>query len=256
VQVKFIHSKKGGNVKTKWNLTKSEQRAHSANSERLKSGGVAIGVEKTASSESPLLRIDQSGEGVICAGDRKGFALAVCIELMALKSGITICHCEITIPGCDGANIFLMEPPEGSLSYKAFGWLDLERAAVLNDLISNGRPLPRDRNLEGFLVAQSFDPLSSQFQTGMNIDAKICLADQSDKPYPSVVELRVERYAQEGAHAKEGNGLIVPEQVIVTRHQRQVQEVRVQAVSGGCAKPMGGVAMRQSQGGPAARSRV
>jgi hypothetical protein len=84
-------------VKTKWNLTKSEQRTHSENAERLKSGGVALGVEKTASSEPPRLRVEQSEYSFIYAGDRKGFALAVCVELMALKSGITICDYEITI---------------------------------------------------------------------------------------------------------------------------------------------------------------
>lgn len=210
-------------MKTKWSLTKSEQRAHSASSERLKSAGVAIGVENTASSESPLLRIDQSEYSFIYAGARKCIALALCVRLTVLKSGITICHREITIPGCDDAYIFLMEPPEGSLSYKAFGWLDLERGAVLNDLLFSGRPLPSDRNLDGILVAQSFDALPSQFQTGMNIDAKICLADQWDKLYTSVVELRVERYAQGGEHAKKGDGLYAPAQVFGARHQRRVQ---------------------------------
>jgi hypothetical protein len=238
-------------VKTKWNLTKSEQRAHSANSERLKSGGVAIGVEKTASSESPLLRIDQGDYSFIYAGARKGIALALCVRLTVLKPGITIRDYEITIPGCDDVNIFLVEPPEGSLSYKVFGWLGLETGAVLNGRILSGRPLPCDRILDGFVVAQSFDSLPSRFQTGMRIDATICLADQSDNLYTSVVELIVERYPQEGAHTKKGNGLIVPKQVIGARHQRQVQEA-----SGGCPKPMGGIVMRQSQGGPAARSRV
>jgi hypothetical protein len=219
-------------VKTKWNLTKSEQRAHSANSERLKSGGVAIGVENTASSESPLLRIDQSEYSFIYAGARKGIALALCVRLTVLQSGITICHCEITIPGWDDGNIFLVPPPEGSLHYKAFEWLDLERGAVLNDLLFSGRPLPCDRNLDGILVAQSFDSLPSRFQTGMNIDAKICLADQSDKPYTSVVELRVERYAQGGEHAKKGDGLYAPKQVFGTRHPRRVHVHPASAVGG------------------------
>lgn len=155
-------------MKTKWNLTKSEQRAHSANCERLKSGGVAIGVEKTASSESPLLRIDQSGDSLIYAGTLGGMALAACVCLTVLKSGIAICDYEITIPGCDGAEIFLAEAPERSPNYKVFGWLDLERGAVLNRLILSGRPLPCDRKLDGIVVAQSFDPLSSQFEIARN----------------------------------------------------------------------------------------
>jgi hypothetical protein len=220
-------------VKTKWNLTKSEQRAHSANSERLKSGGVAIGVEDTASSELPLLRIEQSEYSFIYAGARKSIALAVCVRLIALKSGITLLdNCEITIPGCDDLNFFWVPPPEGSLPYKAFEWLHLESGAVLNHLIFNGRPLPHGRTFDGILVGESFDSLPSQFQTGMNIDAEICLVDQLDNPYKLVVELRVERYAQGGARAKKGNGLILPEPTIVTRHQRRIHAHPAIAVGG------------------------
>lgn len=219
-------------MKTKWNLSKSEQSAHSANSERLKSAGVAIGVENTASSESPLLRIDQSDYSFIYAGARKGIALALCVRVTVLKSGITICHCEITIPGWDDVNIFLVEPPKGSLSYKVFEWLDIGRDAVLNRIILSGRPLLCDRILDGIVIAQSFDSLPSQFQTGMRIGATISLADQSDNLYTSEVELIVERHEQPRAPVKKGNGLIVPEQVTVARHQRQVHVHPASAVGG------------------------
>lgn len=201
-------------MKTKWNLTKSEQRAHSANSARLKSAGVTIGVENTASSEPSPLAIAQSGDGFICAGARAGMALAVWVYLSVLKSGITVRDCEIAIPGCDGATIFLVEHPEGSPSYKAFGWLDLKWGDVLNHRIFTERPLARGVNLEGFVVAQSFDPLPSQFQTGMNIGAKISLFDQSDNFYTSGVELRVDRRPQAGLYAREGSRLFGPEEVI------------------------------------------
>ena len=66
-------------MKTKWNLTKSEQRTHSANAERLKSTGLAIAVEHAASSDPPLLRIEQSEYSQIYAGTRAGMALAICL---------------------------------------------------------------------------------------------------------------------------------------------------------------------------------
>ena len=69
-----------------------------------------------------------------------------------------------------------------------------------------------------------------QFQTGMNIDAKICLADQSDNVYKSVVQLKVERVPQ--SHAKKGAGLYGPKQVIVTRHPPQVHAHPASAVGG------------------------
>jgi hypothetical protein len=201
-------------MRTRWNLTKSEQKAHSANSERLKSAGVAIAIERPAFSESPLLRIDQSESSFIYAGARTGIALALCVRLMALKSGITLLdECKIIIPGCDDLNIFWVPLPERALSYKVFGWLDPEKGAVLNHLILNGHPLPYGRIFDGILLAQSFGQLPTYFATGMRINAEICLVDQFDNPYTSEVELIVERYEQGGEHARKGDGLLAPRQV-------------------------------------------
>ena len=181
-------------MKTKWNLTKSEQRADSANAERLKFAGLAIGVEHAAFSEAPLLRIEQSEYSFVYAGTTLGgMGLAIWLRFTVLKSGIIIRDCEITIIGC-GANITLVEPPEGSLRYKAFGGLDLEREYVLNHRIFNGQSLPIDRTLDGILVAQSFDLLPSQFQTGVPISAKIRFTDQWGNVFTSEVRLGVTRY--------------------------------------------------------------
>jgi hypothetical protein len=219
-------------VKTKWNLNKSGQRAHCANVERLKSGGIAIGLENEASSEPPLLRFDQSEYSFIHAGTRKGIALVLCVRLIPLKSGVTLLdYCGITIPGCDDANFFLVQPPEGSLSYKVFGWLDLDRGSVLNHLIFTGRPLPCGKIFDGILVAQSFDSLPSQFQRG-KIQAEICLVDQLGNPYKSEVELRVQRYSQGGEHAKKGHGLYAPKQGVGSRLQPQVHAHPSSAVRG------------------------
>lgn len=207
---------------TKWNLTKSQQTAHRANSERLKAGGIAIGVEKTTLSESPKLRIKQSENSFIDAGDRKGIALALCLRLIPMKSGVTLVeYCRITIPGCDDLQISLVPPPEGSLSYRVFGWLDLETRAVLNHLFFGGRPLPCDRFIDGILVAQSFDSLPTYFQNG-KIEAEICLFDQFDNPYTTKVELIVTRHVQEVERAKKGDGAFAPKQIFGTRLQPQV----------------------------------
>jgi hypothetical protein len=221
-------------VKTKWNLNKSGQRAHCANVERLKSGGIAIGLENEASSEPPLLRFefDQSEYSFIHAGTRKGIALVLCVRLIPLKSGVTLLdYCGITIPGCDDANFFLVQPPEGSLSYKVFGWLDLDRGSVLNHLIFTGRPLPCGKIFDGILVAQSFDSLPSQFQRG-KIQAEICLVDQLDNVYKSEVELIVERHAQEGERARKGDGLFAPKRGVGTRVQPLVHAHPSSAVGG------------------------
>jgi len=209
-------------MKTKWNLTKSEQRAYSENAERLKSGGVAIGLEKTAPSELPLVKIEQSEYSFIQAGARKGIALAACVSLMALKSGITICDYEITIPGYDGARILLVPIREGSPSYKALEYFDIEKGAVLNHLILNRRPLPRNRMFDGILVAQSSGSLPGEFQTRGVVNATICLFDQFHNPYPCVLEFIFERDEQGWERAKKEDGLYAPKRTLGTRHPDRV----------------------------------
>lgn len=209
-------------MKTKWNLSKSEQRTHATNADRLKCTGVAIGVENRSSSGPPLLRIEQSEYSDIYAGTLGGMALAICLHFTVLKSGIIICDHEIKIPGCD-ADIRLVAPVE-SPAYRVFGWLTIERTAVLNDLILDGRSLPVDRNLDGILIAQSFGLLPRQFQSGMNIKASICLVDQAGNSYATEVELGVMRCEQRRSSARKGKGLFLPEEeVIVARHERQAR---------------------------------
>jgi hypothetical protein len=166
------------------------------NAERLKVAGLAVSVETEASSDAPLLRIEQSGDSVIHAGTRAGMALAIYVRIVVLKSGITIRDCEITIPGWS-ARIFLVELQDNSLNYQVLGWLDLQTDAVLNHRIFSGRPLPLGRNLDGFLVAQSFDPLPSQAHSGMPISAQVRFADELGNFFTSEVQLRVEWCKQE-----------------------------------------------------------
>jgi hypothetical protein len=216
-------------VKTKWNLTKPEQRAHSENAERLKSAGVTIGLENTPT--SPLVKIEQCDYGILLAGAHKGIGLAAGVSLIALKSGITICDYEITIPGYDGEKILLVPIPEGSRSYKALNSLEFEKDVVLNHLILNGRPLPCARMFEGFLVAQSLGSLPDQFQTRGLLDAKICLFDQFVNAYSCEVEFMFERAAQAKEHARKRDSIFAPKQVLGTPQQSQVHVPSASAVS-------------------------
>jgi hypothetical protein len=199
-------------MRTKWNLTRSEQRFHSVNSARLKAAGVATGVENIAPSEEAL-RIDQNGDGVVCAGTCACIVLAAWVRLTVLSPEIIIRNSDITLVGCEDATMFFSQPHERSSCYKEFGWLNLKSDTVLNHRIFNERPLPRGIDLEGFVVAQSFRPLASEFQTGMNICAKLCLSDQADSIYTAALELRVERCSQERIFVRKGTGLY--DQVIV-----------------------------------------
>ncbi len=236
-------------MKTKWNLTKSGQRAASANAKRLKLAGLAIGDENAASSEAPVLRIEQSEYSDIYAGTSKGMGLAICLRFMVFQSGPPLRDdIEITIPGCEGAEFVLVQPAEGSLHYKVFGWLDFQGDEVLNHRIFNGRSLPLDRNLDGILLAQSFDPLPSQFQSGTVIPATIRFTDLSGKPFTSNVQLGVERCEQsvgrpEGRPIRAGASF---------RHSSPAQD---QELRGRDPKRMGGVASVK-KGGPAIRSQL
>jgi hypothetical protein len=224
-------------VKTRSNLTKSEKRTDSANAERLKFAGLAIGVENAASSEAPLLRIDQSEYSDIYAGTRAGMALAICLRVEALTSGITLRDdlAEITIRGCEDAEIFLVSPPpEKSLGYRVLGWLDLPQCSVLNHRIFRGRPLPRGVIFDGILVAQSFARLPSQFQTGMLISAKIRFADQGNV-FTSEVRLSVARCEQSLERREKRPNLF-------GTGYRDSSPAQDQDLTGENSKPMSGIA--------------
>jgi len=171
------------------------------------------------------------------------------LRFTVLKSGITLRDdLEFTIPGCDDAKILLVPPPEGAPSYRVLGWLDIERNAVLNHQIFSGRALPLDRNLDGILVAQSFDLLPSQFQSGMSITAKIRFTDLSGNVFTSDVRLGVERCEQ---------SLVRPEEWPIRagasyRHSSLAQD---QELRGRDPKRMGGIASVK-KGEPAVRSHV
>lgn len=235
-------------MKIKWHLTKSEQGADSANVERLKFAGLAIGAEHAPSSEAPLLRIEQSEYSFVYAGTEAGMALAIHVRLTALKSGIIIRDYEITIVGC-GANIDLVESSMGSLRYKALGWLDLEREDVLNHHIFNGRSLPIDRTLDGILVAQSLEPLPSQFRPGMPVSAKIRFLDQFGNVFTSEVLLGLERRKQ---------SLVRPEKwpILAGTSYRHSSPAQDQGLTGENSKLMGRIASANRKEGPAKRSHV
>jgi hypothetical protein len=234
-------------LKAKWNLTKSEQRAASANAERFKSAGLAIGVGPANSSEAPLLRIEQSGDSVIYAGTLGGMALAACLRITVLKSGITLLDDpQVTIPGCDDGSIFFVPLQEDSLSYRVLTWLDLPKDVVLNHRIFSGCPLPCGWIFDGFLVTQSFAPLPSQFRSGMLIPATIRFADLWGNLFTSEVRFGVEQFKQSGVRPeKRPSGAS-------DRHSTSAQDHELR---GRDPKPTDGIASVK-KGNPAIRSQL
>jgi hypothetical protein len=119
-------------------------------------------------------------------------ALAIYVCLRVLKSGFMVYDYKITLPGCN-ADISLVELEDDSRGYWPLGgWLHYERSTVLNRLIQGDRPLPLGKKLDGFLIAESFDPLPSHLRSGMPIIVKVCLADQWGNFVESDVPLAVE----------------------------------------------------------------
>jgi hypothetical protein len=119
---------------------------------------------------SPKLRIEQSENSELCAGEVKGMSLAMCISVTILKNRTLISGCEISLAGCDAA-ILLAESVDEGLSYREGKWHDIPRCYVLNHQIFCRRPLPK-RTFDGILLAYSFDPLPKQFQSWMYVSAE------------------------------------------------------------------------------------
>jgi hypothetical protein len=172
----------------------SEQRIQLANTERLKSAGIAIGTENSASLESPGLRVEQSEYSFLTANVKGGFAAAICLTLTPLKSGIILRDCcEITMPGCDDLNVLVVQPSKDPRLYTSvFRYFKLESDAVLNPHFLNGRALPRRQVLDGILLVYSYESLPGRLMHRMTMHGTISLTDQLDNVYETDLQLIVE----------------------------------------------------------------
>jgi hypothetical protein len=200
-------------VKTKYKLTKSEQKIQFANAKRLKSAGIAIGPENSAWSESPGLRVEQSEDCFLMANVKGGFAAAISLSLTPLKSEIILRdYCEITMPGCDDLNISVVRPSKDPRLYTSvFQYYQFASDDVLNPHFLNGRPLQRSRVLDAILLVDSDESLPSQLMRRMTMHGTITLTDRLDNVYETDLQLIVDLDAPtKSKEAKARSSILAP----------------------------------------------
>jgi hypothetical protein len=199
-------------VRTKYKLTKSEQRIQFENAERLKAAGIAIGPEKATLLESHGLRVEQSGNSFLMANVKGGFAAAIWLSLTPLKSGIILRdYCEITMPGCDDLNLLVVRPSKDPRYTSVFQYYRLERDEVLNPHFFNRRPLQRSRVLDAILLVDSDESLPSQLMRRTKMHGTITLTDQLDNVYETDLELTVDLDAPtKSKEAKARSSMLAP----------------------------------------------
>jgi hypothetical protein len=199
-------------MKKKLSLSNTEKQEHNANAKRLMAAGV-IPNEDEPSSEPKMLSVQQTGgpsESVVYAPSVGGYVIVVWVRIVALKSGINVCECQLMPQRWNDTKIFLVEATEGVPYYKAIGGIEYPKTDVLNHRISSKRSLRRSETLEGAIVAQSFGSLPTWCDNGVSIELELSFIDQFDNFYPLKVDLRVMRDMKRSEHPRRSTGLFGP----------------------------------------------
>jgi hypothetical protein len=199
-------------MREKLSLSNMEQQAYDVNAKRLMAAGV-IPHEDKPSSERQMLTVEQTGgpsDSFVHAPSVGGYVIAVWVRIVALKSGISVCDCQITPQRWNGTHIFLGDITEGVPSYKALGGVEYPKTDVLNHWISSERSLKFGQILKGVVVAQSFASLPAWCYSGIRIGAELCFFDQFGNLYPLEVDLMVMRDTKRTERPRRHGGLYGP----------------------------------------------
>ena len=199
-------------MRKKLSLSNMEQQAYYVNAKRLMAAGV-IPHEDKPSSEPQMLTVEQTGGlsgSFVLAPSVGGYVIVVWVRIVALKSGINVCECQITPQRWNDTNIFLVEATEGVPYYKDIGRIEYPKTDVLNHRISSKRSLRRGETLEGAIVAQSFGSLPTWCDNGVSIELELSFIDQFDNFYPLKVDLRVMRDMERRERQRRSTGLSGP----------------------------------------------
>ncbi|HWY53225.1 MAG TPA: hypothetical protein VNZ03_02110 [Terriglobales bacterium] len=199
-------------MKKKSSLSNTETQAYSANAKRLRAVGVIPPEEKPLTG-AQWLTVEQTGgptESFVHTPPVGGYGIAVWVRIVALKSGINVCECQITPGRWDDTGIWLVEMPEGDSDYRVHGGVEYAKDAVLNHRIASKRPLTRGQILEGVVIAMSFASLPGWCHSGISVGAELCFFDQFDNTYPLKVDLRVMRDLKRGERTRHSTGLFGP----------------------------------------------
>jgi hypothetical protein len=199
-------------MKRKLSLSKTEQREYIANAKRLRAVGI-ISPEEEPLPEVQMLALEQTGgpaESSVHAPSVGGYGIVVWVRIVALKSGISVCDCQITPQKWSDTNIFLVDATERVPYFKSIAGVEYPRNDVVNHWISGGRYLKRGQILQGVVIAQSFGSLPTWCDNGISVGAELCFVDQFGNLYPLKVDLRVIRDRERIGRPRHRTGLFGP----------------------------------------------
>jgi len=213
-------------MRKKFKLSNTEQQDYNANVNRLKAIGMTIPQEEKPSPEAQMLTVEQTGgptESVVHEPPAGGYGIAVWVRIVALKSEINLCDCQVTPKNWDDAGIFLVNAAEGVPYFKTPAGVEYPKTAVLNDWILTTRPLRKRQTLEGVVIAQSFASLPVKCYAGTEDEVELCFIDQFGNRYPLQVDLMVIRDGKINSRPAHRPGLYAP-----SAARRNMHDVRGQ----------------------------
>jgi hypothetical protein len=199
-------------MRKKLRLNNTEQQEHNANVKRLRAVSIIMSDEEPIP-DAQLLILEQIGGptgSFVHAPSVGGYGIAVWVRIVPLKSGISVCDCQVTPQEWDDTGICLVDATEGVPYYTVPGGVEYPEDEVLNHWMSGRRYLKNGQILQGVVIAQSFASLPARCCAGIEVEVELTFVDQFGNRYPLKVDLMVVRDKKNTERPTRHAGLYAP----------------------------------------------
>ena len=181
--------------------------------EQLQAEGrdVEIPEEWRETAERRDVEIMLSSESIVFEPARGGIYYAALARITALRSGLTLVHCEISTSWDD--QIVAETFDERNLIYK-FGRQEYRAKEVLNQKIEHNLFLRRGQIAEGWILASGLRPIPAEYGDHSTARFELRLCDQFETEYAAEGTLSVLRkLRQQHTRVGRGTGLYEPDAI-------------------------------------------
>lgn len=185
-----------------WEISKEKQQLYRKSAERLVAGGADLDLSSSAPASTPWVKITQVPE-MLASYVRvlPGLSLyVVLIRIVALAPNVVIQEFRLSSPEWEVEAWFPGDPRENRSTdryYRLPDRSDFPRGDVLNHRVGPQGILRRGDAMDGWLLAQSFEPIPNRYAQGSFLPICLSILDQFDAEEQLTVELHVDRTAEQ-----------------------------------------------------------
>ena len=182
--------------RTRWQLTNSQEEKYRASVRRLNALGIPTGtLEDLLSKSKTTLRLRQVDPefATVYELPNSQIAVACAVELTGLKSGVTVCDCELTLPWNTPEEIDVLQNPKTYKEYDLVPPYDGPQSRFLNHWLTDKVALRRGQVVEGLVVAIGSTSIPERYVSGMRVNVMFSIKDQFDNEYQLSINVEVDR---------------------------------------------------------------